>query len=138
MASPHSTDIRPLSPHVSIWRWHATMAASIAHRVSGCALYFASLLIAGLVIAAASGPEAYDAALQIALSIPGRVVLFGATVATGYHFANGIRHLVWDGPGAGFNPKTASFVSIFNFGFAIGFALAVWYVAYYGLPIGGA
>lgn len=129
---------RPLSPHVSIWRWHATMAASIAHRVSGVALYGASVIIAALIVAAASGPDAYQTALGLALSIPGRLVLFGATLAAGYHLANGIRHLIWDGPGFGFSPKTASLVSIFNFGFAIGFSLALWYVAYYGLSLGGA
>lgn len=138
MASSQSTDPRPLSPHVSIWRWHWTMAASIAHRVSGVALYFSSVIVAALVIAAANGPETYEFVLGLALSIPGRLILFGATAATGYHLANGIRHLVWDGPGIGFSPRVASMVSIFNFGFAIGFALAIWYIAYYGLPVGGA
>ena len=132
MAATKSTDNRPLSPHVQIWRWHATMAASIAHRVSGCALYFGSALIAALIISLAMGPEAFDTMMGLVMSIPGRIVLLGFTGALTYHFANGIRHLIWDGPGAGFAPKTASWVSIFNFGFATGATLAIWALAYYG------
>jgi len=132
MASTQSTDSRPLSPHVSIWRWHATMAASIAHRVSGSALYFGSALIAALIVSVAMGPDAFAMMMDLVLSIPGRVVLFGFTAALAYHFANGIRHLIWDGPGAGFSPGAASFVSIFNFLFAIVATIGIWAFAYYG------
>lgn len=132
MASSNTTDQRPLSPHVSVWRWHATMAASIAHRVSGCALYFGSALIAALIISVAMGAEAYESMMAIVLSFPGRLVLFGFTAALAYHFANGLRHLIWDGPGTGFAPRTASMVSIFNFAFAIVATLGIWAFAYYG------
>ncbi len=132
MASTKTDRPRPLSPHVSIWRWHATMAASIAHRVSGVALYFGSALIAALIISVAMGPEAYAAMMDIVLSVFGRLILFGFTAALAYHFANGIRHLIWDGPGAGFSPGTASFVSVFNFLFATGATIAIWAFAYYG------
>ena len=132
MASLNSRDTRPLSPHVSIWRWHPTMAASIAHRVSGCALYFGSALIAALVISVAMGPEAYGAVSDIVLSVFGRLVLFGFTAALAYHFANGLRHLIGDGPGVGYAPRTASLVSIFNFVFAIVATLGIWAFAYYG------
>ena len=37
---------RPLSPHLQIYRWPLTMAMSIAHRVTGGALYFGTLLLA--------------------------------------------------------------------------------------------
>lgn len=132
MASTQSTDTRPLSPHVSVWRWHATMAASIAHRVSGCALYFGSALIAALIISVAMGPEAYAFMMGIVMSVFGRLVLFGFTGALTYHFANGIRHLIWDGPGIGFSPRLASLVSIFNFVFAIVATVGIWAFAYYG------
>ena len=131
MASSQSTNTRPLSPHVSIWRWHATMAASISHRVSGSALYVGSALIAALIISAAMGEETYEAVRGLVLSIPGRLVLLGFTAALSYHFANGIRHLIWDGPGTGFSPGTASFVSVFNFVFAILATLGIWSFAYF-------
>lgn len=132
MASSSSSDTRPLSPHVQIWRWHATMAASIAHRVSGCVIYFGSALIAAIIISLATGPEAYAFVMDLVLSIPGRLVLFGFTAALTYHFFNGLRHLIWDGPGAGFSPKVASTVSILNFILAIAATFGIWALAYFG------
>ena len=132
MAATSSTDKRPLSPHVQIWRWHATMAASIAHRVSGIALYVGSALIAALIISLAIGPDAYATMMDLVLSIPGRIVLLGFTGALSYHFLNGVRHLVWDGPGVGFSPKVASAVSIFNFLLATAITFGIWALAYFG------
>lgn len=131
MATTQSTDSRPLSPHVSIWRWHATMAASIAHRVSGSVLYFGTALIAALIISAAAGPAAYEAVMGHILSIYGRAILFGFTVALTFHAVNGIRHLLWDGPGIGFSPGMASMVSVLNFLFAILAAVGIWSFAYF-------
>jgi len=104
---------------------------SIAHRISGCALYFGSALIAALIISLAAGPDAFAGMLEIVLSIPGRIVLLGFTGALTYHFANGIRHLIWDGPGAGFSPGAARFYSIFNFAFATLATIGIWALAYF-------
>ncbi len=127
----HATAPRPLSPHVQVWKWHWTMAASISHRISGCALYAGTALVAAWVVSAAMGPDAYAATASLLLSWPGRLVLFGFTAALCFHFANGIRHLVWDGPGVGFAPRTASAVSVFNFVFATLAALGIWSFAYF-------
>jgi succinate dehydrogenase / fumarate reductase, cytochrome b subunit len=119
MSSPPKADPRPLSPHLQVWRFHATMAASITHRIAGVGLYAGTLLIAAWLVALASGPKAYATLEAIAFSIPGQALLFLWAAALLFHFANGIRHLVWDGPGAGFSPKVASQVSMFNFAVAI-------------------
>jgi succinate dehydrogenase / fumarate reductase cytochrome b subunit len=118
-------DSRPLSPHLQVWRFHATMLASITHRITGVGLYGGTLLIAVWLVALASGPEAYATVEAIAFSIPGQILLFLWAFAVLFHFANGIRHLVWDGPGAGFTPKVASQVSIFNYAFALVGAVAL-------------
>jgi succinate dehydrogenase / fumarate reductase, cytochrome b subunit len=104
------TDKRPMSPHVQVWRWHATMLGSILHRATGCALYAGAFLVAAWLFAAASGPETYDQFSTLAGSIVGQIVLFGFTVAALYHAINGARHLIWDA-GHGFTPKLASVVS---------------------------
>ena len=39
-----SVSQRPLSPHLQVWRWHATMASSIAHRASGAVNYAGAIL----------------------------------------------------------------------------------------------
>ncbi|MEL6257933.1 MAG: succinate dehydrogenase, cytochrome b556 subunit [Pseudomonadota bacterium] len=124
------TDERPMSPHLQVWKWHWTMAASIFHRASGVANYIGAALIAAWLAAAASGREMYNLVEDIIASAPGQLVLFGFTVSVLYHLANGIRHLVWDGPGSGFNPSTASLVSVFNMAFGLFGAIALWALAW--------
>ncbi len=131
MASTNTGDSRPLSPHLQVWKFHATMVASIMHRMTGVGLYIGSMLLAAWIVSAAMGPEAYEAVLGVMLHPIGRVFLFLWTLAVTYHFANGIRHLLWDGPKVGFSPKVASAWSMFNFVFAIAASLGIWALAYY-------
>jgi succinate dehydrogenase / fumarate reductase cytochrome b subunit len=72
------------------------MAMSIAHRITGAALYFGTLLVAWYLIAACYGPEAFGRAYAAMASIPGKIVLFLFTWALFHHFFGGIRHAVWD------------------------------------------
>ncbi|MEO1028909.1 MAG: succinate dehydrogenase, cytochrome b556 subunit, partial [Pseudomonadota bacterium] len=65
------------------------------------------------------------------LSIPGRIVLLGITGAVMFHFANGIKYLLWDGPKIGFSPKTASTFAAFNVIFAVAATAAIWAAAYF-------
>lgn len=129
MSGIPKADSRPLSPHLQIWRFHATMAASITQRITGVGLYAGTLLIAAWLIALANGPKAYAQVEVIAFSIPGQIILFLWAVAVLFHLANGIRHLLWDGPGIGFSPKLASQVSVFNYVFAVVGAAALMYAA---------
>lgn len=136
MSSAERNDPRPLSPHLQVWKPHLTMVASISHRITGVALYFGSVLIAAWIVAlglpaqaGGEAPAAYQLIETVIASIPGQILLVLWAAAVLYHFANGIRHLLWDGPGIGFNPKTASMVSAFNFLFAAGGAVAIWFAA---------
>lgn len=119
---------RPLSPHVMHWRWHVTMAASILNRVSGGACYVGLFLVAGWALALASGEQAYETYMGLLGSLPGKVVLFGFTVATLFHLAAGVRHLVWD-MGRGYEKSIASTTAWLAFVFAIVASVAVWVVA---------
>jgi succinate dehydrogenase / fumarate reductase cytochrome b subunit len=119
---------RPLSPHMSIWRWHITMASSILHRATGVALYVGALILAGWALALASGPVGYDRYVELLASPLGRLVLFGLTVSIFYHLANGVRHLFWDA-GEGFEPKTASMTAAAAMTFSVVISVFVWGVA---------
>ncbi|HEX2793938.1 MAG TPA: succinate dehydrogenase, cytochrome b556 subunit [Croceicoccus sp.] len=93
---------RPLSPHLSIWKWGPAMAVSILHRVSGNGLAVAGLLVLlWFVGAVAGGPESYAAFAQHMGSWYGMVVLVGISWAFFNHLSSGLRHLVLD-VGAGF------------------------------------
>ena len=87
---------RPLSPHLQIYRPMLTMMMSVAHRVTGAALYFGILLLAWWLVAAATGPNAYAYVEWFMGTLIGRVVLFGYTFALLHHLLGGIRHLIWD------------------------------------------
>ncbi len=87
---------RPLSPHLQIYRWQLTMAMSILHRISGAALAAGLFAFTWMLVAAASGPDAWNAFIDVAGSLFGKLALVGWMAALFYHLFNGIRHLVWD------------------------------------------
>jgi succinate dehydrogenase cytochrome b subunit len=88
--------IRPLSPHLQVYRWQISSVLSILHRTSGAALGIGTLLFAWWLIAVASGPEAYSTVHEL-FRFPGRkILLFALTWALFYHLCNGVRHLAWD------------------------------------------
>ena len=91
-----TTDPRPLSPHLQIYRWQLTSVLSILHRATGVALSVGTILLVWWLVAAAAGPDAYDGVEEFLGSWIGLILLFGWTVALFYHLCNGIRHLVWD------------------------------------------
>jgi succinate dehydrogenase cytochrome b subunit len=87
---------RPVSPHLSIYRPMLTMLMSIAHRITGVALYAGTILLVWYLLAAALGGTPFAAAASFSRSILGQFVLLGFTFAFLHHFFGGIRHLIWD------------------------------------------
>ncbi|MGL4488328.1 MAG: succinate dehydrogenase, cytochrome b556 subunit [Rhizobiaceae bacterium] len=87
---------RPLSPHLSIYKPIPTMVMSIAHRLTGVALYFGTLIMAWWLFAAATSESYFDFVQAFLGSWFGRLVLFGFTWALVHHMLGGIRHLIWD------------------------------------------
>ena len=96
MKQPNATRQRPLSPHLSIYRWTITMAMSTLQRITGAALYFGTLLITAWLLSAAIGEDAFNTVNALFNSILGRLILFGYTWALLHHLAGGVRHLIWD------------------------------------------
>ncbi len=87
---------RPLSPHLSVYRFQITMLTSIVHRITGVGLTLGLVLVIWWLLAASSGPEAFATANWVLSSWFGLLVLIGSLWALWYHFCNGIRHLLWD------------------------------------------
>ena len=96
---------RPLSPHLTIWKWGPGMLVSILHRLTGGALSVAGLaLLTWWLYAIAAGSVAYDKFSALAASPVGLFILIGLTWAFWQHLLSGIRHLVLDS-GAGFEGR---------------------------------
>lgn len=91
-----TTQNRPLSPHLQVYKPQLTSALSILHRGTGIALAVGTLLLAWWLFATAAGPEAFATVQTFIGSWIGRLLLFGWTFALFYHLCNGIRHLFWD------------------------------------------
>ena len=87
---------RPLSPHLSIYRFTLTMTMSIVHRATGIALYGGTLLLVLWLLAAATGGGFFDGVTWLFGSWLGQLVLFGYTWALFHHMFGGIRHFIWD------------------------------------------
>ncbi|MEE8189809.1 MAG: succinate dehydrogenase, cytochrome b556 subunit [Kiloniellales bacterium] len=87
---------RPLSPHLQVYRPQLTSILSILHRLTGVALAAGTLLLVYWLVSVAAGAEAYESARALIGSILGRLLLFGWSIALFYHLCNGIRHLFWD------------------------------------------
>lgn len=96
---------RPLSPHLTIWKWGPHMLVSILHRITGAALSIVGLgVLVWWLMAIAAGDEAYATFAGLASQWYGLVVLIGLTWAFFQHLFSGIRHLVMD-TGMGFELK---------------------------------
>ncbi|MCC5975025.1 MAG: succinate dehydrogenase, cytochrome b556 subunit [Rubellimicrobium sp.] len=87
---------RPLSPHMSIWKWQLNSITSILTRITGNALLIGALLVVWWFIAAATGPEAFAVADGVITSWFGKLVMLGSLWALWYHSLAGLRHLIWD------------------------------------------
>ena len=87
---------RPLSPHLSIYKFTMTMAMSIAHRITGGGLYLGVLLLAWFLIAASTDAAAFGVFSGFLKSFIGQLVLLGFTWALFHHLIGGIRHFLWD------------------------------------------
>ena len=102
----HRNPSRPLSPHLTIWKWGPHMLVSILNRITGGGLaVVGGIVLVWWLVAAASGPEAYQSFTGWATSWLGILVGVGLSWAFFMHTLGGLRHLVMD-IGAGFELRT--------------------------------
>src|SRR4051794_34805489 len=107
---------RPLSPHLTVWRWGPGMAVSILHRITGAGLTIAGLaLLTWWLMAIAGGAETYASfagwmwadvsqlqwggfatTVGSLVKVLLKLLLIGLTWAFFQHLLSGIRHLVMD------------------------------------------
>jgi succinate dehydrogenase / fumarate reductase cytochrome b subunit len=131
MAGASGADRRPLSPHLSVWRWHVTMAGSILHRATGVGLYAAAIGLALWLTAAALGPGPYTPIGLILSDWYGQSALYLLVAALAYHLANGVRHLVFDF-GHGMRLADADVSAWFAILFAVIAPLGLWLLLRFG------
>ena len=128
-ASSTARTERPLSPHLQIYKPIPTMMMSIAHRITGAALYAGTLLVAWWLIAAASGPEYFAIVNGFFGSWFGMLVLFGYTWALIHHMLGGLRHFAWD-LGHLFDKQTSTRLAWATIILSAALTLLIWIVGF--------
>ena len=102
----HRNPSRPMSPHLTIWKWGPHMLVSILHRMTGAGLaVVGGALLVWWLVALATSAEAYQTFLDFATSWFGVLIFIGLTWAFWTKTFGGLRHLVMD-IGAGFELRT--------------------------------
>ncbi len=125
-------DLRPLSPHLTIYKPQITSVLSITHRFSGI-LLFIGVLVFCLWIFLNMYSSSSVFLQSFVASLFGKIILFGWSFAVYFHLYNGIRHLFWD-IGKGYCLKTVTrsgiaviimtIISVFlTWGIALGYIL---------------
>jgi succinate dehydrogenase / fumarate reductase cytochrome b subunit len=98
--------MRPLSPHLQIYKPQSTSMMSILHRITGMVLSLGLLPFVYWLHAIANGEASYQSIQMVFNSTLGIMSLIAWSFALFYHLCNGIRHLFWDA-GLGFDLKQA-------------------------------
>lgn len=87
---------RPLSPHLSVYKFKYTLLSSILNRAASLGLSVGLIALTCWLLAVADGARA-QARAQAWLATPVMKLFLAVLVlAFCYHLVAGIRHLVWD------------------------------------------
>ena len=119
---------RPLSPHLSVYRWPVTMTVSILHRATGAALSIGFAVLAIWLMSLATGEAQYSMVSEFLQSTIGCLLLIGWSFAFFFHLANGVRHLFWDA-GHGFEKSQANASAWFVIVLSLAMTGALWTLA---------
>ena len=119
---------RPLSPHLSIYKFKYTLTTSILNRFTGIVLSLGLPVLVYWLMAAASGSRAYARASAVLSLGIFKLVYLGLLAAFSYHLVAGFRHLIWD-TGRGFTIKQASNSAWFVLIASVAGTLAIWCMA---------
>lgn len=124
-----SSNNRPLSPHLDVYRLPLSALISIVHRGTGAFLTMGTIVLVWWLIALAGGEQTFSVAQEFMGGFFGKLILFGWSFALFFHLSNGIRHLVWDA-GYGFEKSEVEKSSYIVLGASGALTVLVWVVAF--------
>lgn len=123
----HIRDLRPLSPHLSIYKPQITSAMSIFHRITGFALSVGAVFLVAWLWGAAYSESYFGMWTEFYRSTLGMIMLMGWSFCFFYHWGNGLRHLMWD-MGRGFDLASVTRTGIMVILFALGMTGFTWFI----------
>jgi len=119
----------PLSPHLSIYKFKLSLLMSIAHRITGAALYFSMLIFLFFLISLSIGASGYEIFTLIINTWIGKLVMLGITWAIFHHMLGGLRHFLWDMV-KGFEVKTVDKLATISLLGGIALTVIYWSLYY--------
>ena len=126
--------MRPISPHLSIYRPQLTSVMSIFHRFTGIFLYLGIIFTSWLIFALVYYPDCLQniaskiSDYRILINLM-KLALFGWSFSFFYHLLNGVRHLFWDA-GKGFDLKTSYMTGKIVIFLSIILTIGTWWFVY--------
>ena len=132
------TSARPLSPHLTVWKWGPHMLVSILHRMCGVALAtVGTVMFVWWLAALAGGADSYatfhywvvtqtdGSLLAKTANIIAKITAVGLSWAFFQHLANGIRHFILD-IGAGYELKINRMGALATIAFSVTATALTW------------
>jgi succinate dehydrogenase / fumarate reductase, cytochrome b subunit len=87
---------RPISPHLQVYKLPITGIISIIHRITGVLLSVGLIFFVCIVYAVAGGSNTY-AAMQTLMALKlMQGIYWGFIYAFFFHLCHGVRHIIWD------------------------------------------
>ena len=86
----------PLSPHLSIYRWHISSLVSISHRITGIINFVAVIFICIWASLLMLGESNYTHIYYLLDSIFGKFIILGFIWSFSFQILSEIRHLIMD------------------------------------------
>lgn len=127
---PATRTARPISPHLSIWRWGPHMTVSILHRVTGDGMATVGTALLVWWLAALSGGAKSYATFHYVFSewaggVLGYLFGIGLTLSFFQHLATGVRHFFLDA-GANYELKGNKTGALATMAFAVAATALFW------------
>mgnify|MGYP005994188629 CR=1 FL=1 len=87
---------RPVNLDLTTIEMPMTAWASILHRATGVAFFFALVFVLVVWAISLQSPDGFACAKSLMQGVIGKVITIGSLAALSYHIIGGIRHLVMD------------------------------------------
>eukprot|EP01092_Planopodium_desertum_P005209 TRINITY_DN2188_c0_g1_i2.p1 TRINITY_DN2188_c0_g1~~TRINITY_DN2188_c0_g1_i2.p1 ORF type:complete len:231 (-),score=6.45 TRINITY_DN2188_c0_g1_i2:50-742(-) len=121
----YAREIRPTSPHVTIYKFPISAIASISHRITGVALTVGTLIIADVALLGSGNMTENIGYLHEHFPALIPVAKFAIAFPLSYHFLAGLRHLYWDYTGKGMHLTQVKQTSFAIIGLALFISLVL-------------
>ncbi|MEO2279418.1 succinate dehydrogenase, cytochrome b556 subunit [Pseudoalteromonas pernae] len=87
---------RPVNLDLTTISMPATAKASILHRVTGVAMFFALTFVIWAWAESLSSPEGFELVKSLLTGFVAKFIAWGTLTVLSYHFIAGVRHLIQD------------------------------------------